>query len=186
MGLGAENLVWIVRGTAATEDYVRAVLRKHATTLDPYDQQGMTGEFFDHTPNVPGFTYWDLGRETTIGEIGVTLLGDCIERYYVGYVRPDGAPGAPYDLNDLALALMKPAGHCLDQGIIEEVTTGWHRPGLPGARHGRANRLPKRNGDLRRRRGCCRGDGFSRSSKVCRDGQLHRAVPSSAARLTCA
>ena len=71
----ADDLVWIVRGDAATEDYVRALLAVHAPTLDPYDQQGMTGDLYDHTPDVPGYGYWDLPRANTIAEINITLVG---------------------------------------------------------------------------------------------------------------
>jgi hypothetical protein len=55
----ANDAVWIVRGTRDAEDYVRGLLRLHAASLDPYDQQGMTGDLFDHTSTVPGFQYWD-------------------------------------------------------------------------------------------------------------------------------
>ena len=57
---GADDLVWIVRGKSIAEDYVRALLRVHATSLDPYDTQGLVGDLWDHTPSVPGYQYHDF------------------------------------------------------------------------------------------------------------------------------
>jgi hypothetical protein len=116
---GADDLLWVVRGTRVAEDYVRALLRSHAASLDPYDQQVMTGDLFDHIPSVPGFMYWDMPRAITLREVSQTLLGDCVERFYVGYVLPDGVSRNGQD--DLGLALMKAAGWCVEDGLLEDV-----------------------------------------------------------------
>ena len=81
---GADDAVWIVRGTRVAEDYVRALLRVHATTLEPFDMQGMTGDLWDYTPSVPGYQYHDLSRADTLANLSGMGLGDCAERYYVG------------------------------------------------------------------------------------------------------
>ena len=113
---GADDLVWIVRGTAATEGFVHALLQRQAQDLHSFDQQGMTGDLYDHTPNVTGYTYWDLPRANTVAEINQTLVGDCAERFYLGYVLPDGAPDDGYDPTDLGLGLIQIAGRCIDGG----------------------------------------------------------------------
>jgi hypothetical protein len=128
---GADDLVWVVRGTGVAEDYVRALLRSHAVSLDPYDQQGMTGDLFDHTPSVPGFMYWDMPRAITLREVSQTLLGECVERFYVGYVLPDGV-SRNYGQDDLGLALMKAAGWCVEDGLLEDVVA--ELASRPGAR----------------------------------------------------
>ena len=81
----------------------------------------MTGDLFEHLPDVPGYTYWDFPRETTVAEIGQSMLGDCIERYYVGYVRPEGAADRPYDFDDLGVGLLQPAGACMDSAVLEDL-----------------------------------------------------------------
>jgi hypothetical protein len=117
----AADAVWIVRGTADAEAYVRVLLRLHAASLDPYDQQGMTGDLFDHTPTVPGFQYWDRPRASTVASLSQTLLGNCVERFYSGYVLPDGATGTGNDPADLQVALIKAAGRCVEDGSFDEV-----------------------------------------------------------------
>jgi hypothetical protein len=117
----ADDAVWIVRGKANAEDYVRALLRLHAASLDRYDQQGMTGDLFDHTPTVPGFQYWDRPRVSTVASVSQTLLGDCVERFYVGYVAPDGVTSSGNEPDDLDVVLIKAAGRCVDDGLLEDV-----------------------------------------------------------------
>ncbi len=117
----AEDAVWIVRGTRGAEDYVRAVLRTHAASLDPYDQQGLTGDLFDHTPTVPGFMYWDRPRVSTVATVSQTLLGDCVERFYVGYVLPDGVTSEGNQPDDLEVVLTKAAGRCVEDGLLDDV-----------------------------------------------------------------
>jgi hypothetical protein len=117
----ADDAVWIVRGKRDAEDYVRALLRLHAASLDPYDQQGMTGDLFDHTPTVPGFMYWDRPRVSTVASVSQTLLGDCVERFYIGYVLPDGVSGEGNQPDDLNVGLIKAAGRCVEDGLLEDV-----------------------------------------------------------------
>jgi hypothetical protein len=117
----ADDAVWIVRGTADAEAYVRALLRLHAASLDPYDQQGMTGGLFDHTPTVPGFLYWDAPRVSTVASASQTLLGDCAERFYMGYVLPDGVSGEVHEPDDLDVGLIKAGGQCVEEGILEDI-----------------------------------------------------------------
>jgi hypothetical protein len=117
----ADDAVWIVRGKRDAEDYVRALLRLHAASLDPYDQQGMTGDLFDHTPTVPGFMYWDRPRVSTIASVSETLLGDCVERFYVGYMLPEGVSSDGNQPDDLEVVLIKAAGRCVEDGVLEDV-----------------------------------------------------------------
>jgi hypothetical protein len=116
----ADDAVWIVRGKANTENYVRRLLRLHAAALDPYDQQGMTGDLFDHTPTVPGFQYWDRPRVSTVASVSHTLLGDCVERFYIGYVLPDGVTSGGNQPDDLEVVLIKAAGRCVEDGRLED------------------------------------------------------------------
>jgi hypothetical protein len=117
----ADDAVWIVRGRADAEHYVRALLRVHAASLDPHDQQGMTGDLFDHTPNVPGFRYWDRPRASTLAGLSQTLLGDCVERFYAGYVLPVGVTDGGNDPRDLQVVLVKAARRCVDDGFLADV-----------------------------------------------------------------
>ena len=117
----ADDAVWIVRGKADAEVYVRVLLRLHAASLDPYDQLGMTGDLFDHTPIVPGFQYWDRPRASTVASVSQTLLGNCVERFYTGYVLPDGATSGGNDPADLHVALIKAAGRCVEDGSFDDV-----------------------------------------------------------------
>ena len=117
----ADDAVWIVRGKRDAENYVRALLQLHAPTLDPYDQQGMTGDLFDHTPPTAGYQYWDFTRDTTLDSLGATGFGDCAERFYLGYILPDGVTAEVVDNNLLWLGLEKAAGRCVEDGLLEEV-----------------------------------------------------------------
>ena len=93
---GADDLVWIVRGKSAAEEYVRALLRVHATSLDPYDLQGLLGDLWDHTPSVPGYNYHDFPRADTLANLGGRGFPEaCSERFYLGAVLPDGVAGSP-------------------------------------------------------------------------------------------
>jgi hypothetical protein len=127
---GADELVWIVRGKRDAEEYVRALLRLQVATLDPFDQQGLTGDLFDYTPSVPGFRYWDLPRTNTAPNLPFNWLGDCAERFYLGYVLPDGAAETRKDPDDLEIALVKAAGRCVDGGLLAAVAADLaSRPG---------------------------------------------------------
>ena len=64
--------------------------------------------------------YWDMPRAITLREVSQTLLGDCVERFYVGYVLPDGV-SHNYGEDDLGLALMKAAGWCVEDGLLADV-----------------------------------------------------------------
>ena len=117
----ADDAVWIVRGKRDAENYVRALLQLHAPTLDPYDQQGMTGDLFDHTPSTPGYQYWDFPRDVTLDSLSATGFGDCAERFYLGYILPDGVTAEVVDNNLLWLGLEKAAGRCVEDGVLEDV-----------------------------------------------------------------
>ena len=45
--------------------------------------------------------YWDRPRVSTVASVSQTLLGDCVERFYVGYVLPDGATSDGNQPDDL-------------------------------------------------------------------------------------
>jgi hypothetical protein len=117
----ADDAVWVVRGKRDAEDYVRALLRLHAASVDPYDQQGMTGDLFDYTPSVPGFMYWDAPRTATLGNLSGNWLGECAERFYLGYVRPDAAADTPHSPDDLDLAISEAAGWCVEDGFLDDL-----------------------------------------------------------------
>ena len=117
---GADDLVWVVRGTGVAEDYVRALLRSHAVSLDPYDQQGMTGDLLDHTPSVPGFMYWDMPRAITLREVSQTLLVTARSGSTSATSSPTAFRGN-YGQDDLGLALMRAAGWCVEDGLLEDV-----------------------------------------------------------------
>ena len=118
---GADDAVWIVRGKRVAEDYVRALLRMHAATLEPFDMQGMTGDLLDYTPPVPGYQYHDLTRADTLANLSGMGLGDCAERYYTGAVFPDGVTPQSFDSNDLLLTLQKTASRCVEEGVLDDV-----------------------------------------------------------------
>jgi hypothetical protein len=120
----ADDAVWIVRGKHDAEDYVRALLQRHAPTLNPYDQQGMTGDLFDHTPPTDGYQYWDFPRDNTLASLGATGLGGCAERFYLGYILPDGVTADVVDNNLLWLGLEKAAGWCVEDGLLDDVAAG--------------------------------------------------------------
>jgi hypothetical protein len=101
------------------EDYVRALLRLHAAALDPYDQQGLTGDLFDHTPTVPGYQYIDLPRHDTLAN--GTWFGECAERFYLGAVLPDASVGRVLSDGDLFLGLEKASGVCVEDGFLDDV-----------------------------------------------------------------
>jgi len=128
---GADDLVWIVRGKRDAEAYVRALLQVHAATLGPYDLQGLIGDLFDYTPTVPGFQYWDLPRMNTVPNLSGNWLGECAERFYLGYILGDGATGAGKRPEDLEIALVKGAGWCVDEGLLADVAADI--ASLPGA-----------------------------------------------------
>ena len=117
----ADDAVWIVRGKRDAENYVRGLLRLHAPTLDPYDQQGMTGDLYDHTPSTAGYQYWDFPRDITLDSLAATGFGDCFERFYLGYILPDGVTAEVVDNNLLWLGLEKAAGRCVENGLLEDV-----------------------------------------------------------------
>jgi hypothetical protein len=117
----ADDAVWIVRGKGDAEAYVRALLQLHAPTLDAYDQQGLTGDLFDHTPSTPGYTYFDFPRDITLDSLGGRGFGDCAERFYLGYILPDGVTVEVVDNNLLWLGLEKAAGRCVDNGLLDDV-----------------------------------------------------------------
>jgi hypothetical protein len=119
---GAGDAVWIVRGKGVAEDYVRALLRAQATTLDPYDTQGMTGDLVDHKPPVPGYRYIVLPRDNTLANLNTARsFGGCGERFYLGAVLPDASVGRALSDSDLWLALEKASGECLEDGFLDEV-----------------------------------------------------------------
>ena len=118
----ADDAVWIVRGKSVAEDYVRALLRAQATTLDPYDSQGMTGDLFDYTPTVPGYQYIDLPRAFTLANLDTTMwLRECAERFYFGAVLPDASVGRVVGDGDLFLGLEKASGVCVEDGFLDDV-----------------------------------------------------------------
>ena len=116
---GADDRVWIVRGKRVAEDYVRAVLRVHGTSLDPYDTQGLIGDLWDHTVG-SRYQYHDFPAparwRTWLGR----LPGVCSERFYLGAVFPDGVYGQSSDTNDLWLGLEKAGSRCVEQGLLDE------------------------------------------------------------------
>ena len=116
----SDGLLWIVGGSPAAEDYVRALLAKHISSLDPLDQQGMTGDLFLNTPSIPGYTYYDLQRTDALAAIGQMVLRDCFERYYVGYVLPEGVPADTQPA--LYWVIFRVAGACAENGFIDDVT----------------------------------------------------------------
>jgi hypothetical protein len=120
-GWGANDAVWIVRGTRDAEDYVRSLLRVHAPSLEPFDMQGMTGDLWDYTPSVPGYQYHDLSRTDTLANLSGMGLGDCAERYYAGVVFPDGVAPQSFDSDDLLLTLQKAASGCVEEGVLDDV-----------------------------------------------------------------
>jgi hypothetical protein len=117
----ADDAVWIVRGKAGAEEYVRGLLRAHTPSLDRYDSQGMTGDLFDYTPPTDGYQYWDFPRDVTLDSLAATGFGDCAERFYLGYILPDGVTVDVVDNNLLWLGLEKAAGRCVKEGLLEDV-----------------------------------------------------------------
>ena len=118
----ADDAVWVIRGKSAAEDYVRALLPVQATSLDPYDSQGMTGDLWDHTPSVPGYQYVDLPRDNTLANLDAGRgFGECAERFYLGAVLPDALAGRAVGDGDLWLGLEKAAGWCVEDGLLDDI-----------------------------------------------------------------
>ena len=82
----SDGLLWVVGGSLAAEDYALGVLATQVDALDPWDLQGMMGDLYLYAPAIPGYTYLDLQRVEALAAMPQMLLGDCYERYYVGYV----------------------------------------------------------------------------------------------------
>ncbi len=114
-----EDHVWIVRGSDRTDDYVHKLLGTVGEPLGPFDQQGMNGDLY-YMPDIPGYVYGDLPRDFSLGEIHNSPLKPCVERFYVGYIRPKTAsPTDPYDEDDLTVTLARLAGSCIDAGSLD-------------------------------------------------------------------
>jgi hypothetical protein len=124
-----QHLLWIVRGPVAdVEPYVRGILRAQSGALDPYDMQGMTGDLYDHMPDVEGYTYFDGTRSNTLEPD----LPDpeCVERFYTGYIRTDGDDAAFRD-SDLSLNVLKSGSGCVANGYVADIQARYLA--LPGA-----------------------------------------------------
>jgi hypothetical protein len=113
---GAEDVVWIVRGTSSAEAYVRALLQRQASSLDPFDDQGMTGELLDRRPAVPGNLYTELPRSVELANVSATPLRNCVERFVVTLVTPSTVGEA-----NLLLALAKIPQWCIDIDVPAQV-----------------------------------------------------------------
>ena len=124
----SEGLLWIVGGTLAAEEYALGLLATQVGSLDPWDQQGMTGDLDVHAPAIPGFVYYDLQRVDAIAAMPQMLLAGCYERYYAGYVLPEGAPAETSP--QLYWAIFRIAGSCADDGFASDVAT--HVSSTPG------------------------------------------------------
>jgi hypothetical protein len=117
----SDGLLWVVGGSLAAEDYALGVLATQVDALDPWDLQGMMGDLYLYAPAIPGYTYLDLQRVEALAAMPQMLLGDCYERYYVGYVLPEGAPVETPP--DLYWSIFRIAGLCADDGFAEHVVT---------------------------------------------------------------
>ena len=83
---------------------------------------------------MPGYAYHDLPRTNTVAAVNLTVLGDCLERFYLGYVLPDDATDVVLDDDDLALGIAKAAGGCVDNGLLDDLaSTLGERPGSNAA-----------------------------------------------------
>jgi hypothetical protein len=114
-----DDLLWIVGGALEAEEYVRALLATQVPSLDPWDQQGMTGDLFLRTPAIPGYTYYDLQRTDALAAMPQMLLRDCFERYYVGYVLPDDAAA---EQTSLYWAVFRVAETCVNNGFLDAIS----------------------------------------------------------------
>ena len=127
---GADTLVWIVRGEASAEPFVRGILAQQVPSLDPFDTQGMTGDLWDHTPPLDGYGYRDLPRQETLAVLPQLPVIDCVERAYVGYLKEDDAVDVTLAAGDLQLALMKVGQQCAQEGYVDEIRSAISaRPG---------------------------------------------------------
>ena len=115
-------------GSLAAKEYALAVLTTQVGSLDPWDQQGMTGDLNLYAPPIPGFVYYDLQRVDAIAAMPEMLLGDCYERYYAGYVVPEGARAETSP--QLYWAIFRIAQSCADQGFAADVAQ--HVSSTPG------------------------------------------------------
>ena len=135
---GADDLVWIVRGDASAEPFVRGLLAQHVASLDPFDTQGMTGSLWDHTPALDGYDYRDLPREDTLAVMPFLLVPDCAERVYVGYLKEEDAADIMFTAGDMQLALVKVGRDCVDGGYLGEISSavaaqpGWSPSTIAG------------------------------------------------------
>jgi hypothetical protein len=123
-----DGLLWVVGGSLAAKEYASAVLTTQVGSLDPWDQQGMTGDLYVYAPAIPGFVYYDLPRVDAIAAMPEMLLGGCYERYYAGYVLPEDA--AVETSPQLYWAIFRIAGSCADQGFATDVAN--HVSSTPG------------------------------------------------------
>jgi hypothetical protein len=126
----ADGLLWIVRGTAAAEGYVRALLAEQLPSIAPFDQQGMLGDLYDHTPIVDGYTYLDLPRVGVLDSLPYLTIPDCFAHVYLGYIRPTGQPVTPMQPSDLGIGIYDLSDACVDSGYLDHLraaldTQGW-------------------------------------------------------------
>lgn len=133
----ADGLLWIVRGTAAAEGYVRDLLARQLPSIEPFDQQGMLGDLYDRTPTISGYTYLDLPREAVLASLPNLTIPDCFAHVYLGYIRPTGQPVTPLQPDDLAIAIFDLADACVDLGYADHVrdaldTQGWRPADIAG------------------------------------------------------
>jgi hypothetical protein len=132
----SDNVLWVVGGSLAAEEYARGLLATQVGSLDLWDQQGMTGDLYLYAPTVPGYTYYDLQRVHALDAIPQMLLANCYERYYVGYVLPDGAPVETTP--QLYWSIFRIAGSCADDGFANDViahvssSLGFHQTSIEG------------------------------------------------------
>jgi hypothetical protein len=98
---------------------VRGILRAQAGALDPYDQQGLTGDLYEHLPDVDGHTYMDSPRADTLAL--TPPVPTCIARRYLGYIRPDDAVAAPVSDSDLVVSVLEAATRCVEGGFLQDL-----------------------------------------------------------------
>ena len=119
---GAGDLVFIVRGPAGAEFYVRLLQRVHARSLAPNDQQGTLGNLWDHRPDVAGYHYFDLFRTDVLANLDEMDVPDhCGERFNLSLVFPDEAGGPSAEGPALLLTLFKVGGWCVSNGFLDAV-----------------------------------------------------------------